>query len=152
MTHPLVGHLAPDFSLPDQDGGTVTLSDLRGTPVLIVFTPFAFAPLSDDELHAIRDSAELKKSGGVRVLLISCDSVHTLKAWACQNYYQDTMLSDAWPHGEVARWYGIFNPRKGIATRASFLVDGTGVVRWAVIHAPDDPRSVKDYIEAIQAL
>lgn len=152
MTHPLVGNLAPDFTLPNQDGGSITLSDLRGTPVLIVFVPYVFSPLCDEELSELRDSAELRATGGVCVLTISCDSKHVLKAWATQHNYKDHMLSDNWPHGEVARWYGIFNPRRGIATRASFLVDGAGAVQWAVVHAPDDPRSIDDYLEAIRAL
>jgi peroxiredoxin len=152
VTHPLIGNLAPDFTLQNQNDESITLSDLRGTPVLIVFSPLAFSPLFEEEVAKIRDSVELQTTGGVRILIITCDSMCTLRAWAEQHNFKGDLLSDWWPHGEVSRWYGIFNPRRGVAIRASFLVGGEGAVRWAVIHAPDDPRSVEDYIEAIKAL
>jgi peroxiredoxin len=152
VTHPLVGNLAPDFTLKNQNEEAITLSDLRGTPVLVVFAPFAFSPLFDEEIGEIRDSGALRSAGGVRVLVVTCDSVCALAAWAEKSNYKDDLLSDYWPHGEVSRWYGIFNPRRGIAIRASFLIGGDGVVTWAVIHAPDDPRSIDDYLEAIKAL
>lgn len=152
MTHPLVGHLAPDFTLTNQSGKTVTLSDLRGTPVLLIFSSFASSPSCTDEMRGIRDSAGLQKAGSVRVLVITCDSVHALKAWGDDLHYRGDLLSDFWPHGEVSRIYGVFNPRRGIAICASFLIAGDGVIRWAVVHAPEDPRSIDDYIEAIHEL
>jgi peroxiredoxin len=152
VSHPLVGHLAPDFTLTNQAGKSITLSDLRGTPVLLIFASFASSPMCTDELRGIRDSEKLQEAGAVHILIVTCDSVHALKAWGEQNHYRDDLLSDFWPHGEVARWYGIFNPRRGIATRASFLIASDGVVRWAVVHAPEDPRSVDDYLAAIHAL
>lgn len=136
----------------NQAGKSITLSDLQGMPVLLVFTPCVFAPSCSDELHDILHSEKLRKGRAVRILVVSCDSTHVLKEWSEHHHYQDDLLSDFWPHGEVSRWYGIFNPRRGIAIRASFLIAPDGVVHWAVVHAPEDPRDVDDYVEAIRAL
>jgi len=152
VSHPLVGHLAPDFTLVNQEGESITLSDLQGGPVLLVFTPCVFSPTCSDELQDILNSEKLRKLRAVRILVVSCDSKHVLKEWSELHHYQDDLLSDFWPHGEVARWYGIFNPHRGIAIRASFLIAPDGVVRWDVVHAPDDPRDVDDYVTAIREL
>ncbi|MBN2177577.1 MAG: redoxin domain-containing protein [Demequinaceae bacterium] len=152
MTHPLVGRLAPDFTLTNTQGKPITLTDLRGTPVLLVFAPWATSEDCTKELCEIRDSGELKKARNVHILVVSCESLPALKLWGEIHHYQGDLLSDFWPHGEVARWYGIFNPRRGISVRASFLIAADGVVKWAVVHAPDDPRDIDEYMAAIHEL
>jgi alkyl hydroperoxide reductase subunit AhpC len=62
------------------------------------------------------------------------------------------MLSDFWPHGEVSKAYGAFLDDKGFATRASFVIDKDGVVRWAVVNGPGEARSADDYAAALAAL
>ena len=83
---------------------------------------------------------------------ISCDSDAALKVFAEQENYDYDLLSDYWPHGGVARSFGAFLEDKGFATRATFVIDKDGVVRWKVINGPGDTRSNDDYREALAAL
>jgi peroxiredoxin len=152
VSHPLIGTLAPDFTLVNQAGTPVTLSGLRETPVLVVFIPFAFSPLCTSEIIDLRDSGDLAPEEAVRVVTISCDSVFANRAWTDATQYKRDVLSDFWPHGAVCRAYGIFDEKAGRAVRASFLVDAGGVVRWATVNDADHVRDVGDYAEAISAL
>lgn len=152
MSHPLIGTVAPDFTLTNQAGTPITLSAQRATPVLVVFTPFAFSPLCTSEILDLRDSGDLAPEDAVRVLTITCDSVFANRAWTDATQYKRDVLSDFWPHGTVCRAYGIFDEKAGRAVRASFLVDTSGVVRWATVNDVDHARDVDDYAEAIGAL
>ncbi len=148
----LVGKPAPDFTLVNQHGTPVTLSELRETPVLVVFLPFAFSPLCTSEVIDLRDSGEIQEDQTVRVVTIDCDSVFANRAWAEATQYERDVLSDFWPHGAVCREYGVFEEGKGRAVRASFLIDTEGVVRWAVVNDADHVRDVADYVGAISSL
>lgn len=152
MSHPLVGHEAPDFTLLNQHGTPISLADFRRSPVLVVFFPFAFSPLCSQELASLRDADGLKAIKHLKVLAVSCDSMFVQKAWAEQNSYVGDLLSDFWPHGEASRLYGVFNPRRGLATRGTFLIAGDGTVRWAAVNGPDEERHVDEYVEAILGL
>jgi peroxiredoxin len=123
-----VGDVAPDFTLKDQQGIDVTLSGLRGKPVVIVFYPFTFTGTCQGELCEIRDDPSAFERGGAQVLAISCDSRHSQRIWAEEQGFTFPVLSDFWPHGEVARAYGVFNEALGCANRATFMIDKNGTV------------------------
>lgn len=152
MTHPLEGRPAPDFTLTDQHGRGVSLASLRGGTVLLVFVPFAFSDTCTNELVALRDATDLQSRDDVTVVVASCDSIYTIKAWADTHGYRGTLLSDFWPHGDVARSYGVFNPHEGLATRGTFLIDGDGIVRWTVVNPVGKARDIADYRDALTAL
>ena len=142
-----VGEPAPDFTLPDQHGRPTTLSEVNG-PALIVFFPAAFTPVCSSELGALRDLA----IPDVTVLAISCDSPYALRAFSDAEGFDFALLSDFWPHGEVARAYGAFLPERGIAGRLSLLLDGYGVVRARWESPAGQARDVADYLGAISSL
>ncbi|WP_236685790.1 peroxiredoxin [Demequina oxidasica] len=146
---PLVGQPAPAFSLLDQHGRTVTLDGFRGTGVLLVFIPFAFTDTCTNELVDLQGAEDLLTSDEVKVMVISCDSIYTLKAWADAHAYDGGILSDFWPHGEAARAYGVFNEDKGLANRGSFLIDGDGIVRWAIVSPMGQARDLDEYRAAL---
>lgn len=145
-----VGDTAPDFELKDQHGTPVKLSDFRGKKnVVLVFYPLAFSGVCTGELCTIRD--ELPTLGGedVQVLAVSVDSTFTHRSWAEQESYQFPLLSDFWPHGDVAKKYGIFDENLGVATRGTFIIDRSGVVRWKVVNAIPDARDLDEYRKAL---
>lgn len=144
MTHPLVGLPAPDFTLHDQDGITVTLSELRGTHVLLVFVPWAFSPVCTYEIEQLRDADDLN-AAEARILVINCDSTFVNQEWAYQNKFVGTLLSDFWPHGAVAREYGVFDDETGRARRGTFHVNADGVVDWVLVNPTGDARDLSEY-------
>jgi len=148
-----VGLPAPDFALKDGAGALVKLSDYRGKqPVALVFYPFAFSGICTGELCEIRDNPGVFGDANVQVLAISCDPTHSLRAWAEAQGYTFPLLSDFWPHGAVAKEYGVFLEEIGFATRGTFLVDTDGVLRWSVVNGPGEARPLGAYREAVAAL
>ena len=147
-----VGELAPDFTLPDQDKRPVTLSALRGTPVLLVFYPLAFSGTCTTEMCAIRDDWSAFERRGVRVLGISVDSTHVLAAWRREQGFAHDFLSDRWPTGAVARLYDTWNADNGYADRGSFLIDSDGVVRGTWHTAGPVARDLQAYLDGIDRL
>lgn len=143
-----VGQEAPDFTLVNQDGERVTLSGLRGRKVVLVFYPFAFSSLCTDELCSLRDRQGDFDDDTV-LLGISVDTKHALRAFKAAEGLGYDLLSDFWPHGAVAQEYGVFLPERGMATRASFVIDREGVLRWAVVGGPGDVRNPDDYRAAL---
>jgi len=147
-----VGAPAPDFTLRNQHGEDVTLSELRGRNVVLVFYPFAFSGICTGELCEIRDNLHVFSDADAEVLAISCDPMFTLRAWADQDGYEFGLLSDFWPHGEVARTYGIFEEGPGAAARGTYLVDREGIVRWKVENGLGEARDLQAYRDALAAL
>ncbi|MEU3271822.1 peroxiredoxin [Saccharomonospora sp. NPDC006951] len=148
-----VGQQAPDFTLNDYNKQETTLSSFRGDkPVLLVFYPFAFSGICQGELCQLRDEFAEYDNEGVQVLGVSVDTPFSLKAWAEQQGYQFPLLSDFWPHGEVARTYGVFNDKAGLALRGTFLIDKEGVVRFAEVNQPGEARDQQAWKKAVAQL
>jgi peroxiredoxin (alkyl hydroperoxide reductase subunit C) len=150
---PEIGSAAPDFALRSNLGETVGLADFRGAKsVVVIFFPFAFSRTCTSELCEIRDDLSRFQNDGVQVLAISCDPVHSLRAFADAEGYDFPLLSDFWPHGAIAKAYGVFNEATGSAVRGSFLIDPDGVVRWSVVNGMGEPRSLAGYHEALASV
>ncbi|MDQ3404796.1 MAG: peroxiredoxin [Actinomycetota bacterium] len=148
-----VGSKAPDFTLNDSNKQPVKLSDYQGDKnVLLVFYPFAFSGTCQGELCQVRDEIAEYSAGNVQVVGVSVDTPFSLKAWADQQNYAFPLLSDFWPHGDVAKTYGVFNEAAGFANRGTFLIDTTGVVRFAEINGPGEARDQDAWKKAIAAL
>jgi peroxiredoxin len=147
-----VGDPAPDFTLLDQDKQPLTLSDLRGGPVMLVFFPLAFSSTCTRELCEIRDDFGAYERRGVTVLGISVDSTHALRAWRREQGYANRFLSDRWPVGAVAKLYGVWNEKDGQADRGSFILDAEGVVRYAVRNPSSQARDEAAYVAALEAM
>ncbi|MBX6385615.1 MAG: peroxiredoxin [Microbispora sp.] len=147
-----VGQRAPDFALKDQHGVLVRLSGLRGRTVMLVFYPFSFSPVCHGELTAIRDELAGCLPPDVQVLAVSVDSMFCQRAWADQEGFSFPLLSDFWPHGEVARAYGVFDEDRGLALRGTFIIDRDGVVRWKVVNPIGTAREIDEYRKALAEL
>ena len=150
---PEVGTEAPDFTVKDQNNQDVTLSSFRGDrAVLLVFYPFAFSGTCTGELCAVRDNLADFQNDDVQILGISTDPPYALKAWSDSQGFDFPLLSDFWPHGAVAKAYGVFNEAHGMAVRGTFLVDKDGVVRFAEVNGPGQARDQSGWRTAVAAL
>jgi peroxiredoxin len=147
-----IGRPAPEFELKNQHGEVVSLAGLRGKKVVIIFYPFAFSGICGGELGEIRDHIADFDSDDVTTVAISVDHVFSLRAWADRDGYQFSMLSDYWPHGAVAKMYGVFNAQVGCAERGTFILDREGVLRWQVQHGIPDARDLSAYESALAAI
>jgi peroxiredoxin (alkyl hydroperoxide reductase subunit C) len=146
------GTEAPDFTLKDQNGQPVTLSALRGRNVLLVFFPLAFTGICQGELDEIKDNASRYVNDDTATLAISVGPPPTHKVWATQSGFTFPVLSDFWPHGGVAQAYGVFNDQTGFANRGTFVVDRTGVIRFAEMKGPGEARNQAVWVDALDAL
>ena len=148
-----VGDEAPDFELRDQHRQLVRLSSFRGSKnVVVVFYPFAFTRVCEGELCQLRDSIDDFSSDDVQTLAISVDSSPVQAKWAAEQDYTFPMLADFWPHGEVARAYGVFREDLGVALRGTFIIDKQGKVVHRVVNAIPDARDVDDYRKVLATL
>jgi peroxiredoxin len=148
-----VGAQAPDFTLKDQNNQEVSLADFRGEKsVLLVFYPLAFTGVCAGELCALRDDLPAFSNDHVELLTVSVDSVFSHRVWADQEGFKFPLLADFWPHGAVARAYGVFDQLKGIAVRGTFLIDTEGVVRYKVVSSIPNARNQDEYAKAIAEL
>ena len=140
-----VGMQAPDFTLINDDRQPVTLSQLRGQPVVLAFFPAAFSSVCQKELCTFRDSMARLNAAHAQVLGISVDTFFALKAFRDQQQLTFPLLSDF--NKEAIRSYGVFNENmiglKGIAKRAVFVIDKNGVVRYREIL--EDARNEPNY-------
>ncbi|MDT0330418.1 peroxiredoxin [Nocardiopsis lambiniae] len=151
MTDIVAGSPAPDFTLQDQYGRDITLSALRGRPVLVVFYPLAFSGVCSGELADLSARhAELAALG--TVLTASVDSVFALRTWSDREGFPFALLSDFWPHGAVADAYGVLDHDRGTARRGTFLIDADGIVRWRTLTPISEPRDTEAYLEHLRAL
>jgi peroxiredoxin len=148
-----VGDKAPDFTLRDQNNQPVSLSDYVGSKnLLIVFFPLAFTGICQGELDEIRDRQPQYDNDEVATVAVSVGPPPTHKVWAAQNGYLFPLLSDFWPHGAVAQAYGVFNERSGLSDRGTFVVDKSGIIRFAECKEPGEARDQAVWAKALAAL
>lgn len=141
-----IGHPAPNFTLQDQHGQPVTLSDFAGKKnVVLLFYPFAFSRVCTSELCEIRDHLADLSAETTTVLAVSCVHMFSLRAFAEQDHLTFALLSDFWPHGAVSREYESFNEQIGCSARATFIIDRLGVLRWHVENEIPQARNLADY-------
>jgi peroxiredoxin len=151
LSVPQPGQLAPDFTARNTHGEPVTLSALRGSPVLVVFFPFAFTGICTGELSGLQAQLPELEASGVRVLALSTDTMFSLRVFAEQAHLEFDLLSDHWPHGAIASSYGVFDAEVGCALRGSFVLDADGVVTWQVVNQIGEARDVAEHVAALAA-
>lgn len=149
----IIGDQAPDFELVNQFGESVKLSDFRGKKnVVIVFYPLSFSGICTGELCELRDNFAAFQDASVELLAISVDSKFVQKLFAEQENYEFNVLADFWPHGGVAKQYGVFLEEHGIANRATFVINKDGELVAKFITAPGQARNLDEYKKALAAL
>ncbi|NJE41926.1 peroxiredoxin [Thermococcus sp. GR6] len=130
-----VGDIAPDFILKDQNGEEFRLSDFRGRRVLLSFHPLAWTNICERQMKTLEEHYDELEELNVVPVGISVDSVPTKKAWADHMGLKKLrILADFWPHGEVARKYGLFREKDGISERANVIIDENGRVAFVKVY------------------
>ena len=143
---PAIGERAPDFTLPSTSGEDVSLRDFRGErAVLLAFFPLAFTSTCTSELCDFSEDFDQFEGSGVAILPISVDSVPTLKEYKAKYGLHADLLSDF--KREVSRAYGVLLEDRFYSTRAYFLVDREGIVRWA--HVEENPSRRRENSEIL---
>jgi mycoredoxin-dependent peroxiredoxin len=146
-----VGELAPDFTLTNQHGESVTLSNFLGEKaVVLVFYPLSFSGTCTGELCELRDNLSVFEADNVELLAISVDSKFTQAKFAEAEGYGFQLLADFWPHGQVTQNYDVFLEERGHGTRGTFVINKEGVVVAKFVTSPGEPRSLEDYRKALQ--
>ena len=146
------GQQAPDFMLYDSEKKKISLSQLRGEPVLLLFFPLAFTSTCTEELCSVRDHISWYNDLQVRVYGISVDSLHTLRKYKEEQHLNFSLLSDF--NKDVSRAYDSIYENfgynmKGVSKRSAFVIDREGIVQYAEVL--EDASQVPDF-EAIRAI
>ncbi len=148
-----VGDKAPDFSLTNQFGEVVKLSDFEGKkPVVLVFYPLSFSGTCTEELCELRDNLSTFESAGVELLAISVDNKFTQAKFAEDQGYGFQLLADFWPHGFVTQLYDVFLEDRGHATRGTFVISKSGELVAKFITSPGEARDLESYKKALELL
>jgi peroxiredoxin len=147
------GEMAPDFSLKGQDGQDFRLSVLRGRRVLLSFHPLAWTKVCAQQMQSLEANREAFGSMNTVSVGISVDAVPTKNAWAKELGIKETpLLADFWPHGQVARLYGIFRDKEGFSERANIIVDERGKVVFIKIYEISQLPDISEIIGALKKL
>jgi peroxiredoxin len=130
------GSAAPDFTLPDQDGNSVSLADFRGRTVVLVFYPSDFSPVCTDQLSVYHEVLPQLEERGATLLGISVDGAYCHKAFQQHLNTSIPLLADFHPKGEVAKSYGVWSDEHGVARRSLVMVGPDGKVTWSYSSPP----------------
>jgi mycoredoxin-dependent peroxiredoxin len=117
-----------------------------------VFYPWSFTGICTSEMCEIRDALPRLHGDDSIVLAVSCDAMFTQRVFAEREGLEYPVLSDFWPHGAVASAYGVFDDNLGAALRGTFVIDKQGIVRWRVVNAVGEARSLDDYQKVLADL
>ena len=145
------GEKAPEFDLEVTHDERVRLSDFAGRAnVLLVFHPFAFTEICEDEARDLQENLESFGNAETEIVFVSCDAAPSRQAWKRELGAEYTFASDFWGHGAAAKAYGVFNEQNGAPFRGTFLIDKGGTVVWSLVKS--DERRTEMVPESLDAL
>ncbi len=129
------GEKAPDFTIPDHNKNLFTLSKNKGKRILLSFHPLAWTPVCAQQMNSLEDNKKIFDELNTLAVGVSVDPVPSKKAWAQHLKINNTrLLSDFWPHGQVASTYGIFRKDDGISERANIIIDENQRIAYVQIY------------------
>lgn len=146
------GDAAPDFSLHRTPESTLTLSALRGKPVVLVFYPADWSAVCGDELNVFNEAESLLEPSGAVVLGISVDGVWCHHQFVADRGFGFDLLSDFEPKGQVSRRYGVYDFHTGTSQRALFVIDASGDIAWSRLSPVDVNPGVDGVLDALDSL
>jgi peroxiredoxin len=142
---------APDFTLAGPDRN-VSLRDVRGRPVVLVFYPADWSPVCGDQVTLYNEILPEFEQLGAQVLGVSVDGPWCHAAFARDRKLKFPLLADFEPKDAVARRYGAYRDDEGVSERALFVIDGEGVVRWSHVSPVDVNPGAEGILAALESL
>jgi peroxiredoxin len=146
-----IGAQAPDFSLADESGQKVTLSDIA-EPVVLIFYPADWSPVCSDELSVFSAAHHLFAARGARLLGVSVDGMWCHQAFHAQRNLAFPLLADFEPKGAVAQSYGAYRSEEGISERALFVIDSRRRIAWSEVSPLGENPGADGALRAVEAL
>jgi peroxiredoxin len=147
------GDVAPDFVLRDQGGKEFKLSDFRGKRVLLSFHPAAWTRVCSLQMQSLEANKDIFESLNTVAVGVSVDTIPSKRAWAKELGITSTrLLADFWPHGHVAKLYGIFRENDGISERANIILDEAGKVIFFKIYEISQLPDIQEVISFLRQL
>lgn len=148
-----IGSTAPNFLVKDQHGHNISLSDYKGKKVLLSWHPLAWTPVCTDQVRALENSYQTFQKLNTVPLCFSVDSPPCKKAWAAALVINNVSLpSDFWPHGKIAKSYGIFNEQQGVSDRANIVIDENGLVKWSKVYYAEQLPDINEVLEVLSKM
>ena len=146
------GDMAKDFTLKDQFGKDLHLSDLKGKKVLLSFHPLAWTKVCTEQMKSLEKNKDRFEKLNAVALGVSVDTVPSKDAWAKDSGIAETrLLSDFWPHGEVAKLYGIFREKNGISERANIIIDENQKVIFVKVYPIPELPDIEEIIKVLES-
>lgn len=123
---------APDFTLKSHNEGELNLAWYQGRKnIVLAFYPGDWTPVCSNQIPEYQNQISTFEKLETQLMCLSVDSVPCHKAWARSlGGLSFPLMADFYPHGEVARKYGVFDEKRGYAERAVFLIDKSGIIRF----------------------
>jgi peroxiredoxin len=146
------GAVAPEFALNATPDQVLSLSELRGKPVILAFYPADWSPVCGDQMALYNEVLPAFKEAGATLLGISVDSVWCHQAFAQDRHLHFNLLADFEPKGEVARLYGAYDGQHGFSKRALFVIDKDGVIAWSYLSPTAVNPGADGILEALEKL
>jgi peroxiredoxin len=146
-----VGDKAPDFVLKDQNEKEFKLSDHRGRKVLLSFHPLAWTGVCTQQMKSLEDNKAKFDAANTIAVGLSVDSMPSKKAWADSMGMKHTsLLADFWPHGGVAKQFGIFREKGGTSERANIVVDENGKIVFVKVYPIAELPDINEIIDFLK--
>ena len=147
-----IGTLAPDFTLPQTVRASVVLRSLLGQPVILMFYPMDWEPVSREQLVLYQVYGDAFARLGASVLAVSVDHVHCHAAFARDAQLSFPLLADFQPRGAVAQRYGVYREAPGVSARALFVLDRQGIIRFSRAYPDGLNPGVNDLLTTLEAM
>ena len=146
------GVSAPTFTLHSTPDQTVSLSDFKGQNVILAFYPADWSPVCGDEMALFNQLLEEFRKYNAQLLGVSVGGAWCHMALSNERHYHFPLLSDFEPKGAIAKAYGVYDAKEGVAERALFVIDGQGVIRWSYLSPMGVNPGADGVLDALQAL
>jgi len=144
------GDRAKEFTLKDQNDKDVQLSDLQEKKVLLSFHPLAWTSVCAEQMKALEAHKKKLDALNTVALGLSIDTVPSKNAWAKELGIKNTMLlSDFWPHGKIAKAYGIFRETNGFSERANIILDESHRVIFVKVYPLKELPDIEEILEVL---